>query len=278
MELPLIPANPHARSLAETETVSSLDAHRQHVRPLTCLVVDDNEPNREITGQLLRRAGHQALFAADGRLALELLRGGQHVDLVLLDMHMPGRSGMQVLGELRDEPVASKPAVAVVSADSDPEVVERAIGLGAIAYLTKPIMIPRLLGLLERVAGQTAQRIVTHFAKNPGAVDGPLSIDLFRRLCSAGEVARYLHMSDAGLERSWAQLCAASDVEARSSCIHDLKNVFLAIGRHSGVTACSRLHRVWTAGGDAGNALTRLRAEVASTRAYLAAQPEFLKL
>lgn len=277
MELPLILANPHARTPPETETVSSLDSHRQHVRALACLVVDDNEPNREITGRLLRRAGHEVFFAADGRLALALLRGGQHIDLVLLDMHMPGKSGMQVLGELRDEPVACNPAVAMISADSDPEVVERAIGLGAVAYLTKPILIPRLLGLLEQVAGQTAQRIGSHFAKTPGAIDGPLSIDLFRRLCSAEEVTRYLHMSDAGLERSWAQLSAASDAETRSSCIHDLKNVFLAIGRQSGVTACSRLHRVWTAGGDATNALNRLRAEVAGTRAYLAAQPEFLK-
>lgn len=275
MELPLIRASAQTRSLAEVETVNSLETHRQHVRPLTCLVVDDNEPNREIIGKLLRRAGHEVLFAADGRLALELLRGGQHADLVLLDMHMPGPSGMQVLGELRDQPVASKPAVAMVSADSDPEVVERAIGLGAIAYLTKPIMIPRLLGLLECVAGQTTQRIAGQLASSARDGSRPMSIELVRSLCTAAEVTRYLQMSEAGLERGWNQLSAASDAEARSSCIHDLKNVFLAIGRQRGVTACSRLRRAWAAGGDASNALNRLRAEVIATRAYLAEQPEF---
>ncbi len=63
--------------------------------PSTILVADDEEANRRLLENLLRREGHEVLLAKDGNEAAELL-ASQHADLVLLDVRMPGRTGFDV--------------------------------------------------------------------------------------------------------------------------------------------------------------------------------------
>ena len=78
--------------------------------PARLLVVDDNKVTRLLLTRSLELQGHRVSSAADGRLALEMLRR-EPVDLVLLDMEMPEMDGFQVLEvlvgdvQLRDMPV-----------------------------------------------------------------------------------------------------------------------------------------------------------------------------
>jgi CheY-like chemotaxis protein len=70
--------------------------------PPTILVIDDNEVIRSILLSLLARAGYRVLQAADGDKGIALYRDHQDVvSLVLLDMQMPHRNGMETLKELR---------------------------------------------------------------------------------------------------------------------------------------------------------------------------------
>jgi adenylate cyclase len=101
------------------------------------LVVDDNPSNRELLSRRLAREGHEVLTAADGVEALATLRA-RAFDLVLLDVLMPGRSGAEVLDELKTDPELRHIPVLMISALDEMDTVIRCIELGAEDYLAKP--------------------------------------------------------------------------------------------------------------------------------------------
>jgi class 3 adenylate cyclase/CheY-like chemotaxis protein len=119
------------------------DTARVAVTPLRAtetgdiLVVDDNAENREMLGRRLRRAGHRVLLVESGVEALAVLRS-QAVDVVLLDVLMPGMSGYEVLQQLTaDERLRNTPVV-MISALDEMDAVVHCIELGAQDYLPKP--------------------------------------------------------------------------------------------------------------------------------------------
>lgn len=99
-------------------------------------VLDDEEPVRKALGRLLRASGLEVECYAGAR---EFLDGSAHrrPDCVVLDLHMPGMSGLQVLAELRRK-VPPVPAV-VITAHDAPETREQCLAAGAVAYLRKPL-------------------------------------------------------------------------------------------------------------------------------------------
>jgi class 3 adenylate cyclase/CheY-like chemotaxis protein len=103
----------------------------------TFLVVDDNEVNRDLLCRWLRRAGHTALVAEDGERALAVL-ARTPVDVVLLDLIMPGLNGFQVLERLKADEALRHLPVVMISAFNEVDGVVRCIEMGAEDYLTKP--------------------------------------------------------------------------------------------------------------------------------------------
>ena len=117
------------------------------------LVVDDNEPNRDVLSRHLRRQGYLVTAAADGGEALALIAGGRY-DLVLLDVEMPGMSGLDVLTRLRAaHSDTDLPVIMVTARSQGPDIVE-AFRLGANDYVTKPVDVPVALA-----------RIATHVSR-----------------------------------------------------------------------------------------------------------------
>jgi two-component system, cell cycle response regulator len=105
------------------------------------LVVDDARVNRLLIERLLREQGHDILTAGDGLTALELLgTGGEPgVDVVLLDLVMPGLDGYETLARMKAEPRLAHLPVIVISAVDELASVVRCIELGALDYLPKPV-------------------------------------------------------------------------------------------------------------------------------------------
>jgi signal transduction histidine kinase/CheY-like chemotaxis protein len=68
----------------------------------TILVIDDEDMILQLTGRMLEHVGYRVITASDGPSALAIVEQGQHVDLILLDMTMPGMTGDQVLWKLRE--------------------------------------------------------------------------------------------------------------------------------------------------------------------------------
>jgi two-component system, NtrC family, C4-dicarboxylate transport response regulator DctD len=113
------------------------------------LVVDDNDDNRVTLSTRLQICGYSSIaLAADGKTALERMRADP-VDLVLLDILMPGLDGYGVLRKMKSDASLRDVPVVMVSAIDDPSSVAKCIELGAVDYLTKPFN-PVLLK--ERVA------------------------------------------------------------------------------------------------------------------------------
>jgi EAL domain-containing protein (putative c-di-GMP-specific phosphodiesterase class I)/DNA-binding response OmpR family regulator len=132
------------------------------------LVVDDDENNRFMLSQRLRQLGFQWITeVANGEAALAHVRRAP-VDLVLLDVMMPGIDGISVLQALRQEGRLSELPVLMVSAHDSLEIAARCIELGAEDYLTKPIQVPmlraRVAAILEKRRLRAVERsFLTHF-------------------------------------------------------------------------------------------------------------------
>ena len=105
--------------------------------PARVLVVDDNEVNRDLLSRRVRRLGHDADVAVDGRDALGRL-AAEPYDLVLLDIMMPEVNGYEVLERLKADGALRHVPVIMISAVDDMASIIRCIELGAEDYLPKP--------------------------------------------------------------------------------------------------------------------------------------------
>lgn len=118
--------------------------------PSTILYIEDNLSNLELVRRVLnRRPGIRLIDAMQGRLGVDLARE-HHPDLILLDLHLPDISGTEVLRQVREDPRTNEIPVVVISADATPGQIERLLTDGALAYLTKPLDVKKLLTLLDQ--------------------------------------------------------------------------------------------------------------------------------
>jgi DNA-binding response OmpR family regulator len=112
------------------------------------LVVDDNEMNRDMLSRRLSRRKHTVITAENGQQALDLIET-ESFDLILLDIMMPGISGIEVLKIIRRSYSASELPVIMVTAKGDSEDVVTALKLGANDYVIKPLDFPVVLARAE---------------------------------------------------------------------------------------------------------------------------------
>jgi len=112
------------------------------------LIVDDNEMNRQLMSMQFKRAGYKVVLAHSGYQALELIESTSF-DLVLLDIMMPGISGLEVLEEIRKHHTLISLPVIMVTADDLQESILKALQLGANDYLTKPLNLPVALARIK---------------------------------------------------------------------------------------------------------------------------------
>jgi DNA-binding response OmpR family regulator len=117
----------------------------------TVLVVDDEDSLREFAAKLIEKRGYQVLKAASGNDALAVLRSGVGVDLVVLDVMMPGLDGLQTLEQIRN----LRPGVFVIllTARSGDSEVLGGYKQGADYYITKPLKPAELLNIIDYLIG-----------------------------------------------------------------------------------------------------------------------------
>ena len=118
------------------------------------LLVDDEEMNRDMLSRRLAKCGYSVTTAASGRESLDALERS-HVDLVLLDVQMPGMSGLQVLEAIRGAEATARLPVIMVTAKTQSDDIVVALDRGANDYVTKPV---DLSVALARIRTQLARR------------------------------------------------------------------------------------------------------------------------
>ena len=116
--------------------------------PIRVLVIDDEAGVRRIFTRLLSRAEMEVTEACDGLEALGILET-QRFDVILSDITMPSLSGVALLQAVRERDMTTQ----VIFATGNPslETAMRAVELGAMRYLTKPIQVDELLATLEQL-------------------------------------------------------------------------------------------------------------------------------
>jgi len=124
--------------------------------PRRVLVVDDDYHVRPTLARLLQRGGFQVDQAQDGHSGLEQIEKNPP-DLVLLDIWMPDIDGYEVLRRLKGHPIHRNiPVVVLTASDLSGDTHQRALALGAVRYLEKPIASEDLLAEIERVLAHRA--------------------------------------------------------------------------------------------------------------------------
>ncbi|MDH5493946.1 MAG: response regulator, partial [Myxococcales bacterium] len=101
------------------------------------LIVDDQDETRRALARLVRARGYRTLQASSGVEALEIL-AQRSVDLVLLDLFMPGMDGYDVLSRVQDDPRLAPIPVVMISGAQDTMIVARCVERGADDFLYKP--------------------------------------------------------------------------------------------------------------------------------------------
>ena len=147
-------------------------------KPPKILIVDDEPHIRTLLKATLGRAGYSVVEAANAREALSA-KSIDKPDLVLLDLGLPDRDGLELVAAMRAEP---RSALIVVSAREQIEQKVAALDLGADDYVTKPFDTEELLA---RVRASLRQRLASESERQ--VVDaGPVSIDLLARTIRRG--------------------------------------------------------------------------------------------
>ena len=118
----------------------------------TILIVDDDAHIRQLLGLILAGNGHEVLEAADGETALSALRAHRPA-VAILDVQMPGLSGLEVCRLVRADPSFAGTRVMVISANASEE---QAAVAGAEAFLAKPFSPARLLAVLTELVARPA--------------------------------------------------------------------------------------------------------------------------
>lgn len=123
--------------------------------PQTLLVCDDELVLRSLIRAALEPEGFAVVEASDGDEALDLARR-ERPDLVVLDLMMPGRSGLEVLAELRRDPELAATPVLMLSARTQTADREAAAAAGADRFLSKPFSPRELTVVVTEMLGEPA--------------------------------------------------------------------------------------------------------------------------
>jgi two-component system sensor histidine kinase RpfC len=284
--VPEAPANPQAAGTNVIPFDDPFVRHRARVRPLHVLIADDQPTNITVLSRLLEKAGHRTTAVHSGDEVLGAVEE-QRFDAVIIDLHMPGISGLDVLKQVRVMQ-AGQPLTPfiVLSADATAASMRECEAAGARAFLTKPVALNRLLETLADLGdpSQAAAPAPAAPARAEPANDAVLAEDVLQELAELGhgfvelfvdECLRDALTTIGGLERSGE--AAQWDV-FRDQC-HALKGVAGNMGARRLAAAASdgmklgnwQLPREWRARtrqmrGELEAARTALHARVPSNR------------
>jgi PAS domain S-box-containing protein len=146
----------------KAEPAAKPQAQVQPGAPLrTLLYVEDNPANLMLIEQLVaRRPDMRLLSARDGNLGIQLARANQP-EVILMDINLPGISGIEALRILREDPATAHIPVVALSANAMPRDIEKGLEAGFFRYLTKPIKVHEFMQTLD-VALEFARQQAGH--------------------------------------------------------------------------------------------------------------------
>ena len=190
--LPLVRAR-HAPLPAHPEVtagVPPLDARLAPGQRVTALVVDDSAANRHILAGLLESAGVRIVTASGGLEAIALARA-QRPHVIFMDLKMNDLDGLEATRRLAQDPETAAIPVIAVTASALGDVRQTARAAGCVDYLSKPIRVELLFGMLQKHLGV---KFVSDSGDRPGHEPQPADLD--RRLEVAARLRSAVALGD----------------------------------------------------------------------------------
>jgi two-component system sensor histidine kinase RpfC len=224
--------------------------HRARVKPMRVLVVDDQLANRLVLQRLLQRAGHAVTLCDNGDDALDRIESGE-IDAAIVDLHMPGMSGIDLIKHARMMQAGSrKTPIAVLSADATVDAVREVEAAGAFAYLTKPVVVARLLETLADMAAAPPEEAGLPPAREDAPVGIAIDPGVLQELAGMNLGDNFLHnfveqcLRDAtGCITELERCGAAGQWDGMRESAHALKGLCENLGARGLVQGCSELMR-----------------------------------
>ncbi len=124
--------------------------------PKRVLIVEDNPISMDFLRELVEAEGYHVLAATSGSEALSVARA-EHPDLILMDIQLPGIDGLTVTRALKAQQDTKEIPIVGISAYALREDIDSALEAGCIAYLPKPLDMPRFLDLMGQLLGKDSQ-------------------------------------------------------------------------------------------------------------------------
>jgi PAS domain S-box-containing protein len=132
----------------------------------TLLYVEDNPANLKLVEQLIaRRPETLLLTAVNGSLGVALAKS-QQPDVILMDINLPGISGLQALQLLREDPLTANIPVLAISANAMPLDIRKGLEAGFLRYITKPILVSEFLEAVDLAMGVARDRSLSVLARD----------------------------------------------------------------------------------------------------------------
>ncbi len=251
----------HAAS-AEQNTLRSdrLLAHEetQVQQSFNILVAEDNEINRKVIKGILGRVDHNAYMFEDGEQALsELQQNWQAYDLVILDLNMPGKTGLEVLQGYDDVAGNARTPVIILTANATQQARDECARAGADAYLAKPVNSKQLLDMVAGlvVPGQHEQQGMLSLAEaiQPTYLEGDKKLNEarledLRELGSSPDFVQELVEGFASDGRNLMQRLQAAiddkDHDELRDVLHALKGAAGQLGATRLVDSCCQIDTI----------------------------------
>ena len=120
----------------------------------SCLVVEDSPMMRQLIVYALARIKNLTVTEADNGVAGLKKLASERYDLVITDINMPLMDGLKLISALRKDPGNGQVPIIVISTESAEPDIEKAIALGADAYLVKPVQSPQVLATVKQLLGR----------------------------------------------------------------------------------------------------------------------------
>jgi len=135
----------------------------------TVLIIEDEIDIQTFACRVLELEGYHVLKADDGEKGMEIIRENP-VDLVLLNLRLPGRDGWSIINEIRHDAELSKIPLAVITAIADTRHRRRTLNMGVNKYLIKPLSAHSLAKTITSILHKGGRRRDT-IRENAGAED-----------------------------------------------------------------------------------------------------------
>ncbi|MCG2578706.1 response regulator [Dechloromonas sp. XY25] len=197
---------------------------------LRLLVAEDNDLNQEMVEQILTRAGAEVTLAANGQIAVDLLRAPDaHFDAVLMDIQMPVMDGYAATSAIRHLPGRSDLPIIAVTAHARPEDHEKSRQAGMAGHIVKPVDVDDLLTVLSAILPVSRGSNTSLMPESKGLPG--LDLAAARRtalgrdpVAYAGLLRQFITHHGGDAERARELFAAGNSAEA-IRLVHDLRGV-----------------------------------------------------